>query len=75
MVVMDRKDYIDKANNLLSQPVYNPVERDPTSKLKAKLITLLRNLKKGNRTGGPHIQVPVPNEMCFPKVLWPTKYP
>ena len=40
MVVMDRKDYIDKATNLLSQPAHGTIERDPTNKLKAKLITL-----------------------------------
>ena len=50
---MNRKDYIDKVPNLLSQPAYRTIERDPTNKLKAKLITLLRNLKKGNMTGGP----------------------
>ena len=42
MVVMDRKEYIDKATNLLSHPVYKTIERDPINKLKAKLITLLR---------------------------------
>ena len=35
MVVMDRKDYIDKATNLLSQPAYRTIERDPTNKLNA----------------------------------------
>ena len=38
-------DYIDNATNLLSQPVYRTIERDPTNKLKAKLITLLKKLK------------------------------
>ena len=46
MVVMDKKEYIDKATNLLSQPAYRTIERDPTNKLKAKLITLLRKLKR-----------------------------
>ena len=40
MVVMDRKDYIGNATNFLSQPVYRTIDRDPTNKLKAKLITL-----------------------------------
>ena len=43
MVVMDRKDYLDKANNLLAQPAIN---RDLTNKLKAKLITILRRIKR-----------------------------
>ena len=46
MVIMDRKDYIEKATNLLSQPPYRTNERDPTNKLKAQLLTLLRNLKR-----------------------------
>ena len=49
MVVMDRKDYIDKATTFLSQPAYRTIDRDPTNQLKAKLITLLRNINKGNR--------------------------
>ena len=41
MVVMNKKDYIDKESNLLAQPVYRAINSDPTNKLKAKLITLL----------------------------------
>ena len=46
MVVMDRKDYIDKVTNLLSQPAYRTIDRDPTNKLKAKFITILRKIKR-----------------------------
>ena len=49
MVAMDRKEYLDKATNLLSQPAYRTIERDPTNKLKSKLITMLQEVKKGNR--------------------------
>ena len=45
MVVMDRKDYIAKATNLLVQPAYRMISKDPNNKLKAKLITLLRKIK------------------------------
>ena len=45
MVVMDRQDYINKSNNLLAQPAYRPIPRDPTNKIKAKLITILKRLK------------------------------
>ena len=45
MVVMDRQDYTDKSKNL-AQPAYWPIPRDPTNKIKAKLITLFRNIKK-----------------------------
>ena len=45
MVVMDRKDYIDKATSLLVQTVYRTIYKDPTNKSKAKLITILRRIK------------------------------
>ena len=46
MVVMDRKDYIDKATYLLVQPAYRTIDSVPTNKLKAKLITILRRIKR-----------------------------
>ena len=46
MVVMDRQEYVNKANDLLAQPAYRPIPKDPTNKIKAKLISILRNVKK-----------------------------
>ena len=46
MVVMDRTMYIDKANNLLVHPAFRTIDRDPTNKIKAKLITILRRIKR-----------------------------
>ena len=46
MVVMDRKDYITKVSNLIAQPAYRTINRDPTNKLKDKLITLLRKKRE-----------------------------
>ena len=37
MVIMDRKDYISKANNLLSQNTYKTIQRDPTNTIKTSL--------------------------------------
>ena len=45
LVVMDRKEYLEKATNLLSQSTYRTIAKDPTNRLKAKLITLLRQLQ------------------------------
>ena len=45
IVIMDRKNNIEKATNLLTQPAYRTINRDPT-KLKAKLITSLRKIKR-----------------------------
>ena len=48
MVIMDREDYINKAESLLSQPAYRLLLRDPTNKIKAKHITKLRRITKDN---------------------------
>ena len=46
IVVMDRQEYINKSNNLLTHPAYMPIPKDPANKIMAKLITILRKLKR-----------------------------
>ena len=48
MVVMDREEYVTKAQELLAQLAYRLIPRDPTNKNKAHLITKLRKIKKDN---------------------------
>ena len=45
LVVMDRAAYDQKAKELLHQPTYKPIPKDPTSKYKTKLINLLKSIK------------------------------
>ena len=45
MVIIDRQDYVNKFNKLLAQPAYRPIPRDPTSKIKTKLINILKRVK------------------------------
>ena len=45
MVVLNKEDYIKEAKHLLNQPTYKKMTEDPTSKQKARLIKLLRNIK------------------------------
>ena len=45
-MVMDRMDYRDKAKNLMEQPDYRELSSDPTNKNKAKLINILKRIKK-----------------------------
>ena len=50
MVSMDQQDYINKAQTLLQDTnTYKVLPKDPTSYLKNKLITLLKDIKQ---TGG-----------------------
>ena len=54
MVVMDREEYVNKVQELLSQPAYRLLPRDPTNKIKAQLITKLRKIKKENNLEEVH---------------------
>ena len=45
MVIMDRQDYINKANSLLNQNTYRSITRDPTNYIKNKLISILKRVK------------------------------
>ena len=49
LVIMDRQDYINKANSLLNQNTYSSIPRDPTNSIKNKLISILKRVK--NPTG------------------------
>ena len=49
MVIMDRQDYINKANTLLNQDTYRAIPHDPTNTIKNKLISILKSVK--NQTG------------------------
>ena len=50
MVIMDEKDYMGKAFSLLSDSSnYRTIPKDPTNKLKNKLIGLLKDIEQ---TGG-----------------------
>ena len=49
MVIMDRQEYINKANSLLNQNTYRLIPQDPTTTIKNKLISILKRVK--NQTG------------------------
>ena len=44
-MVMDKQDYINKANTLLNQNTYRVVPQDPTNSIKNKLIDILKRVK------------------------------
>ena len=45
MVVMNKEDYIKKAEDLLNQPTYKILSADPTNRQKNTLINLLETIK------------------------------
>ena len=46
LVAMDRKEYLDKVEGLLTQLAYKTITSDPTNKLKVKLIQKLKRIKR-----------------------------
>ena len=45
LVVLNKADYIERAEQLLNQPTYRKIQEDPTSKQKSKLIRILKKIK------------------------------
>ena len=45
LVVLNKEDYIEKAEHLLNQQTYRKIKEDPTPKQKSKLIKLLKKIK------------------------------
>ena len=67
MVVMDREDYNNKAQELLNSPAYRNLPRDPTNKIKAQLNTKLRKIKRDNNLGEGMYRVMYPTGCVPPK--------
>ena len=49
--MLDKKEYLEKAEALLAQPAYRTTDRDPTNKLKNSLIQTLRRIKRDTNMG------------------------
>ena len=73
MVVMDREDYNNKAQELLNSPAYRSLPRDPTNKIKAQLITKLRKIKKDSNLDEGTYRAMYPTGCVLPKFLWTAK--
>ena len=69
MVVMDREDYNNKAQELLNSPAYRSLPRDPTNKIKAQLITKLRKIKRDSNLDEGTYRVMYPTSCVLPKFM------
>ena len=49
MVIMDKEDYNNKAQELLAQPAYRSIPRDPTNKNKTTTNNKTKENEKGNQ--------------------------
>ena len=73
LVVLDKEDYINKAQELLSQPAYKEITKDPTNKIKAELITKLRQIKKDSNLEEGRNNTMYPTGCVPTQVLWVTQ--
>ena len=71
MVVMNRHEYIKKARTLLDDTnTYKPIPSDPTTKLKNKLVNILKMIKgEGNLEENIYKKV-YPTGTSAPKFYW-----
>ena len=68
LVVMDRSDYIKKANELLQDSnTYRTIPSDPTNKLKNKLINKLKKIKTDTRMDDKTYRRMYPTGAVVPK--------
>ena len=67
MVVMDKQDYINKANQLLNQNTYKVISKDPTNTIKNKLINILKGIKTKTGLGSKTYKSMYPTGCVPPK--------
>ena len=67
LVVMDKKDYIEKSEELLSKPTYKILPSDPTTRHKNKLIALLKSIKAEGGIQENTYRKLYPTGACSPK--------
>ena len=73
LVVLDKEDYIHKAEELLHQPNYKTLTSDPTTKHKNKLIVLLKSIKAEGRMNDSLYKNLYPTGTRSPKFYGMTK--
>ena len=72
--VLDRKEYIRKARDLLNDTnTYRTIQSDPTNKLKNKLIDILRKIKADTRMQENIYRRMYPTGASSPKFYWASK--
>ena len=67
MVVLDKKEYLEKVEALLVQPAYRTIDRDPTNKLSTRLIQTIRRIKRDTNMGEGMYRTMYPTGCTAPK--------
>ena len=74
MIIMDRQDYISKANNLLSPNTYKSIQQDTTNTIKNKLKTILKRVKSQRGLSNQTYKAMYPWVVSL-QVLWSSQDP
>ena len=69
LVVLDKEDYIQKAEELLQLPKYKILTSDPTTKHKNKLISLLKSIKADGGMNDNLYKKYIPQEPAHPNSM------
>ena len=66
-MVMNKEEYVKKAEELLNQDTYRTIPNDPTNKYKNKLINLLKTIKAEDEISDAVYKRLYPTETGSPK--------
>ena len=67
MVVLDKKDYVDKVEDVLVPLAFRTINTDPTNNLKAKLTITLKRIKRETNMGEGMYRAMHPTGCVAPK--------
>ena len=73
LVVIDKADYIEKAEELLNKETYKKIPEDPTHRQKDKLINILRNINTEGGLSEEAYRILYSTGAGSPKILWAAK--
>ena len=68
LVIINKEDYIRKAEDLLNQPTYKLIPADPTTRQKIKLINLLKTIKAEGGINEETYKIMYPTGAGSPKI-------
>ena len=68
-VILDKEEYDEKVNNMLSdKKTYRVIKRDPTDKFKARLVKILTRLKATKKITKPQYKYLYPTADATPRL-------
>ena len=73
LVIIDKNDYIQKAEELLNTNTYKKLPEDPTNKQKNKLVNILKSIKSEGGLSEETYKKLYPTGSSGIKILWVAK--